>query len=168
MKNGRPGVPRAVQVVFWEAVRAGCSMEEAGLAAGLATSCRDLGRAAWVLGPVSLSCGGGAAWQSAGVAIDDFPRQVARTRRFTLGVPRAVTVSGMAGGCCSSALGAVKTRSRASGGWTWPTAGEDASGFSPIRRRRGTSVLVMCPSPSASGGSGHASSRPGSWPTRPT
>jgi dipeptidyl-peptidase-4 len=27
------------------------------------------------------------------VAIDDFPRQLARTRRFTLGVPRAVTVS---------------------------------------------------------------------------
>src|ERR1700761_8700433 len=45
------------------------------------------------LGPVNLSCGGGAAWQSAGVAIDDFPRQLASTRRFTLGVPRAVTVS---------------------------------------------------------------------------
>ncbi|MGH3398116.1 MAG: hypothetical protein ACRDPO_25860 [Streptosporangiaceae bacterium] len=27
------------------------------------------------------------------MAIDDFPRQLARTRRFTLGVPRAVTVS---------------------------------------------------------------------------
>jgi dipeptidyl-peptidase-4 len=27
------------------------------------------------------------------VAIDDFPRQLARTRYFTLGVPRAVTVS---------------------------------------------------------------------------
>jgi dipeptidyl-peptidase-4 len=45
------------------------------------------------MGPVNLSCGGGAAWQSAGVAIDDFPRQLASTRRFTLGVPRAVTVS---------------------------------------------------------------------------
>ena len=33
MKNGRPGVPRAVQVVFWEAVRAGRPVEEAGLAA---------------------------------------------------------------------------------------------------------------------------------------
>src|ERR1700761_8443421 len=27
------------------------------------------------------------------MAIDDFPRQLASTRRFTLGVPRAVTVS---------------------------------------------------------------------------
>jgi dipeptidyl-peptidase 4 len=36
---------------------------------------------------------GGAAWHSAGVAIDDFPRQLARTRYFSLGVPRAVTVS---------------------------------------------------------------------------
>ena len=27
------------------------------------------------------------------MAVDDFPRQVASTRRFTLGVPRAVTVS---------------------------------------------------------------------------
>jgi dipeptidyl-peptidase 4 len=33
------------------------------------------------------------AWQGAVVAIDDFPRQLASTRRFTLGVPRAVTVS---------------------------------------------------------------------------
>ncbi|MGH3171402.1 MAG: prolyl oligopeptidase family serine peptidase, partial [Trebonia sp.] len=32
-------------------------------------------------------------WQSTGVAIDDFPRQLARTRRFTLGVPRAITIS---------------------------------------------------------------------------
>lgn len=77
----------------------------------------------------------------------------------------------MAGGCCCSTPGAVKTRSRACGGWTWPTvrgtAGEDVSGFSPIRRRRGALVLVMCPRPSASGGSGHARPRPGSWPTRP-
>ena len=43
--------------------------------------------------PVNLSHDRGAAWQSAGVAIDDFPRQLASTRRFTLGVPRAVTVS---------------------------------------------------------------------------
>lgn len=61
----------------------------------------------------------------------------------------------MAGGCCFSALGAVKTRSRACGGWTWPTvwgtAGQDARGFSPIRRRRGTSVLALCPRPSARG-----------------
>ena len=39
------------------------------------------------------SCGRGTAWQSTGVATDDVPRQVASTRRFTLGVPRAVTVS---------------------------------------------------------------------------
>jgi hypothetical protein len=62
---------------------------------GLATQRLDggLGRAAGVLGPANPSCGGGAAWHSAGVAIDDFPRQLARTRRFTLGVPRAVTVA---------------------------------------------------------------------------
>ena len=53
----------------------------------------DRGPAAGVLGPVNPSCGGGAEWQSAGVSIDDFPRQLASTRRFTLGVPRAVTVS---------------------------------------------------------------------------
>ena len=35
MRNGRPGVPRAVRVVFWEAVRAGCSAEAAGVAAGV-------------------------------------------------------------------------------------------------------------------------------------
>ena len=34
----------------------------------------------------------------------------------------------MAGGCYSYALRAVKTRLRASGGWTWPTAAEDVSG----------------------------------------
>jgi len=34
-----------------------------------------------------------AAWQSAGVVIDDFPRQLASTGYFTHGVPRAVTVS---------------------------------------------------------------------------
>ncbi len=33
------------------------------------------------------------AWQSAGVAIDDFPRQLASTRYFTLGFPHDVTVS---------------------------------------------------------------------------
>jgi len=50
MKNGRPGVPRAVQVVFWEAVRAGCSVEEAGLAAGVSRYLpyRWLGRAGGV------------------------------------------------------------------------------------------------------------------------
>jgi dipeptidyl-peptidase 4 len=53
----------------------------------------DPGRAGRVLGPVNVSCGGWAAWQSARVAIDDFPRQLARTRYFSLGVPRAVTVS---------------------------------------------------------------------------
>src|SRR6201996_9158658 len=78
----------------------------------------------------------------------------------------------MAGGCCFSVLGAVKTWSRASDCWTWPTvweaAGEDASGFSPIRRRRGTSVLATCPRPSVSGGNGYVSSPPGSWHTRPT
>jgi dipeptidyl-peptidase-4 len=46
-----------------------------------------------VLGPVNPSRGDGAAWQSPGVAIDDFPRQLASTRYFTLGVPRSVTVS---------------------------------------------------------------------------
>src|SRR5260370_40562567 len=35
MREGRPPLPRAVQVVFWEAVRAGLSAEEAGRAAGV-------------------------------------------------------------------------------------------------------------------------------------
>src|SRR5260370_29727628 len=35
MRDGRPPLPRAVQVVFWEAVRAGLSAEEAGRAAGV-------------------------------------------------------------------------------------------------------------------------------------
>jgi dipeptidyl-peptidase-4 len=64
--------------------------------AGLAVPRRpdsDLGRAAQALGPVNLSCGGGGAWQSVGVAIDDFLRQLASTRYFTLGLPHAVTVS---------------------------------------------------------------------------
>jgi dipeptidyl-peptidase-4 len=51
-----------------------------------------LARRPWP-GAINLSCGGGATWQGTGVAIDDFLRQLASTRRFTLGVPRAVTVS---------------------------------------------------------------------------
>src|ERR1700753_387708 len=51
------------------------------------------GRASAPRGRVNPSCGGAPAWQGAGVTIDDFPRQLASTRRFTLGVPRAVTVS---------------------------------------------------------------------------
>src|SRR5260370_41942454 len=35
MRDGRPPLPRAVQVVFWEAVRAGLSAEEGGRAAGV-------------------------------------------------------------------------------------------------------------------------------------
>ena len=46
-----------------------------------------------VRGPVNPWCGDGAAWQIAGVAIDDFPRQLASTKYFTLGIPHAVTVS---------------------------------------------------------------------------
>jgi len=34
MKNGRPAMPRAVQVQFWEGVRSGLGVQEAGLAAG--------------------------------------------------------------------------------------------------------------------------------------
>jgi dipeptidyl-peptidase-4 len=83
------------------------------------------------------------------VAIDDFPRQLGSTRRFTLGVPRAVTVSRDGGRVLSCVPGAAKTRSRASGGWTWPmlkgTAGECPSGFSPIRRLRGTPVTGDVP-----------------------
>ena len=43
------------------------------------------------------SCGAGIAWQSVGVAIDDFLQQLGRTKRFTLGVPHAVTISGDGG-----------------------------------------------------------------------
>src|SRR5947209_9646579 len=35
MKNGRPAVPRAVQVQFWEGVRSGLGVQEAGAAAGV-------------------------------------------------------------------------------------------------------------------------------------
>ena len=35
MKNGRPAAPRAVQVQFWEGVRSGLGVQEAGLAAGV-------------------------------------------------------------------------------------------------------------------------------------
>jgi IS30 family transposase len=35
MKNGRPAVPRAVQVQFWEGVRSGLGVAEAGSAAGV-------------------------------------------------------------------------------------------------------------------------------------
>jgi IS30 family transposase len=34
-KNGRPGAPRAVQVRFWEGVRSGLGVQEAGAAAGV-------------------------------------------------------------------------------------------------------------------------------------
>jgi dipeptidyl-peptidase 4 len=32
-------------------------------------------------------------WQIIRMVLDEFPRQLARTRRFSLGVPRAVTIS---------------------------------------------------------------------------
>jgi len=32
-------------------------------------------------------------WQIVGMVLDEFPRQLARTRCFTLGVPRSVTIS---------------------------------------------------------------------------
>jgi transposase, IS30 family len=35
MKNGRPAMPRAVQVQFWEGVRSGLGVQEAGAAAGV-------------------------------------------------------------------------------------------------------------------------------------
>src|SRR5437764_11528637 len=35
MRNGRPAAPRAVQVQFWEGVRSGLGVQEAGLAAGV-------------------------------------------------------------------------------------------------------------------------------------
>ena len=35
MKNGRPGVPRPVQAQFWEGVRSGLGVQEAGAAAGV-------------------------------------------------------------------------------------------------------------------------------------
>ena len=35
MKNGRPAAPRAVQVQFWEGVRSGLGVQEAGAAAGV-------------------------------------------------------------------------------------------------------------------------------------
>ncbi len=38
MKNGRPGLPRVVQVVFWEGIRGGLSVAEAGVAAGCKAS----------------------------------------------------------------------------------------------------------------------------------
>jgi transposase, IS30 family len=34
-KNGRPGLPRSVQAVFWDGVRAGLGVQEAGVAAGV-------------------------------------------------------------------------------------------------------------------------------------
>jgi transposase, IS30 family len=37
-KNGRPGVPRPVQAVFWDGVRAGLGVKEAGLAAGVGSN----------------------------------------------------------------------------------------------------------------------------------
>jgi transposase, IS30 family len=35
VKNGRPAVPRSVQVRFWEGIRSGLAVQEAGLAAGV-------------------------------------------------------------------------------------------------------------------------------------
>src|SRR5260370_31651872 len=35
MKNGRPAAPRAVQVQFWEGIRSGLGVQEAGAAAGV-------------------------------------------------------------------------------------------------------------------------------------
>ena len=37
-KNGRPGLPRSVQAVFWDGVRAGLGVGEAGLAAGVGSN----------------------------------------------------------------------------------------------------------------------------------
>jgi len=37
-KNGRPGLPRSVQAVFWDGVRAGLGVREAGLAGGVGTN----------------------------------------------------------------------------------------------------------------------------------
>jgi IS30 family transposase len=38
VKNGRPGLPRSVQAVFWDGVRAGLGVGEAGLAAGVGSN----------------------------------------------------------------------------------------------------------------------------------
>ncbi len=42
---------------------------------------------------ISRSWSAEALWQIVRMVLDEFPRQLARTRRFTLGVPRAVTIS---------------------------------------------------------------------------
>jgi len=110
--------------------------------------------------PVNLWCGWRAAWHSL--------QQLANTRRFTLGVPHAVTVSRDGGRVLFLRTRGGDDPVTCLWGWTWPTVRENASGSSPIRRRRGTPVLAAYRRPSASGGSAHARLLPGSSPTRPT
>ena len=117
------------------------------------------------------------------MVLDEFPRQLARTRRFTLGVPRAVTIS---------ADGQRVLFLRTSGGedpvsrlWlldladnddnnrrqqtaTTATAATAASGCSPTRPLPGTSGRAKSPRPSGSAANEPASWRPASSPTRPT
>ena len=92
--------------------------------------------------------------------IDDSPRQLASTRRFTLGVPRAVTVSRDGGRVLFLRSQGGEDPVTCLRGSNWPavpgTAAEDASGFSLIRRRPGTSVVAICLRPSGSGGNGRA------------